>query len=207
MRKASVLMWAVIGALAAISVGVTAQQTKTTNHKPAVTKQEATARADVAPNPMRQLAPFAGKWRANIEANNGNPPMRVDVDMKWAENHRAISFEVWFTELGAKPKRAPEYSGVYLYDPAKKAFMMYQVNSKGDLSTGRIEGDGKNFTQKTHVDRMNGTTQEQDSVIVFDDDKNAFNWRVSVQKDGQWVEAVKLRYERVKTSAKAGGMQ
>lgn len=188
-----------------------AQQSKVTDQNanvakdgPAGVKEDTAAAA----NPMDFLGWFTGHWRAEAKAQNGNPPVQVDTYMKWAENRRALTFEVYFTTLGQKPSKKAEYYGMYFWDPQKKAARMYSVNSKGDLSVAEIRSEGDTFIQDTHVERMNGTTQEQHSIIVRDPDHNAWNWKVQLQKEGQWVDALQLRYVRVKDRATSeGGMR
>ncbi len=188
-----------------------AQQTKTTDHKNQQEKQVIAPKygenKSSEPNPMDVMAWFSGDWRANIKAQNGNPPLQVDAHMKWAENRRAMSFEVWFTQPGAKPAKHAEYYGLYFWDPQKKTLRMIQVNSKGDLSTADMQADGNTFRQRTHVERVDGTTQEQQSVINLAQDKNSFHWKVQVQKDSQWVDAVELDYHRVDAKKASGGVQ
>ena len=152
---------------------------------------------------LEKMAWFVGKWRAIAKPPNGEPTVIVDSDMRWSENHRAITFQVWFTSEG---KRDPHYYGMYAWDPGEKTLKMWQVAKDGNLSAGRAKTDGNTFTQETHMVRADGSTQEQRSEIVRDGN-DAFNWKVQIQKDGQWVDALKLRYERVKTTSKAGGMQ
>jgi hypothetical protein len=153
--------------------------------------------------PIKDMAWFVGKWRAVAKPPNGDPPVTVDSDMRWSENHRVITFQVWFTSKG---KREAHYFGMYAWDPEEKTLKMWQVAVDGNLSTGKAKTDGKTFTQDTHMVRADGSTQEQHSVIVRDGN-DAFDWKVQLQKDGQWVDALKLRYERVKTASKTGGMQ
>jgi hypothetical protein len=155
------------------------------------------------PGPLADMAWFVGKWRAIATPPNGEPPVTVDSDMRWSENHRAITFQVWFTTKG---KREAHYFGMYAWDPGEKTLKMWQTAVDGNLSIGKARTDGKTFEQDTHMVRADGSTQEQHAVIVRDGN-DAFDWKVQLQKDGQWVDALKLRYKRVKTASKAGGMQ
>lgn len=152
---------------------------------------------------LAKLGWFVGNWRTEIKAQNGNPAVTVDSEMRWAENHRAITFQVWFTSEG---KRDAHYYGMFAWDPGEKTLKMWQVAKDGNLSVGKAKMEDKTFTMETHMVRGNGSTQEQRAEIVRDGD-DAYNWKVQLVKDGQWVDASKLRYERVKTMSKAGGMQ
>lgn len=187
------------------SVAAFAQQTKPAQAKAKESSAKPVPEKKAAgPREIDQLAWFVGKWHAEIKPQNGNPGIMVDSDMRWAENRRAILFQVYFTSKG---KREPHYFGMYAWDPGDKVLKMWQVASDGNLSIGRAKMEGNLFSQDNHMVRADGTTQEQHAEIVRDGN-DAFNWKVQIQKDGQFVDAVKLRYERVKGTTKtSGGMQ
>jgi hypothetical protein len=152
---------------------------------------------------LAKMAWFIGNWRSEIKPEKGAPALTVASEMRWAENHRAITFQVWFTSEG---KRDPHYYGMYAWDPGEKTLKMWQVAKDGNLSIGKATTNGKTFTQLNHMVRADGSTQEQRTEIVRDGN-DAYDWKVQLMKDGQWVDALKLRYERVKSKTKAGGMR
>jgi hypothetical protein len=197
-RGGQIIGIALVGVLTVWSFGQEKSKPQTTTVPPHEIMGKATDAGE-----LEKMAWFVGKWRAIAQPPNGEPAVIVDSDMQWSENHRAITFQVWFTTEG---KRDPHYFGMYAWDPGEKTLKMWQVAKGGNLSAGRAKMDGNTFTQETHLVRADGSTQEQRSEIVRDGN-DAFNWKVQLQKDGQWVDALKLRYERVKTSAKTGGMQ
>jgi hypothetical protein len=181
------------------SLPVAAEQAKSADKLAAPVAQEKAADA-----PINQLAWIVGHWRVAIPAQNGNPAVTVDAHMSWSDNRRAIIFQVYFTSEG---KREPHYYGMYAWDPGERVLKMVQVASDGNLSVGKATMEGNLFKQDTHMTRANGTTQEQHTEIVRDGN-DAYNWKVQLQKDGQWVDALKLRYERVKDAANtSGGVQ
>lgn len=189
----------VVGILLFMSVGVFGQEKpKESAPPPHVIMSKAPDMGELG-----KMGWFVGKWRTVAKPPDGGAPVTVDSDMRWSENRRAMVFQVWFTTKG---KREAHYFGMYAWDPGEKTLKMWQVANDGNLSVGKAKTDGKTLTQENQMVRSDGSTQEQRTEIVRDGD-DAYDWKVQIQKDGQWVDALQLRYERVKTTSKAGGMQ
>ena len=190
MKKMFVLMLA--GVLACAAYGAATEKKKSS----AVadnTNASQTAAAGHA-NPLDAIGWMEGTWEATATMPN-SPPIYIHSVIERTENRMALPYRVYFTVDG---KKNLEYYGFYAWNPATKKIMGWQVDSSGDVGIGSVSFEGEQQLQDNHVDHVNGSGQEQHTVLVRDGN-DAFNWKAMVKTPaGDWQEAVKLRYTRTK---------
>ena len=140
------------------------------------------------------LAPVAwfvgGTWVSDVKDLSDGTTTHVESHITWAPNHAAIQF---VTDFNGKP----HYSGFYAYDAAQQAIRFYYTAENGDLTIGTAtpDPDGKTLRQDFDIAHLDGKTGHVRSTVARDGD-NAYWFTVFLQKDGQWSEVFKIRYER-----------
>jgi len=140
------------------------------------------------------LAPVAwlvgGTWVSDVKDPSDGMVTHVENRIGWAPNHQAIEFN---TDFNGKP----HYYGFYAYNPAAKTIGFYYTNSEGELTIGTAtpDPDGKTMHQEFDIMHPNGTTGHIRSTLVRDGN-DAYWFTVFMQKDGEWAQVFKIRYER-----------
>jgi hypothetical protein len=140
------------------------------------------------------LAPVAwlvgGTWASDVKDPSDGTTTHVENHIRWAANHQAIEFN---TDFNGKP----HYFGFYAYNPVAKTIGFYYTNSEGELTIGTAtpDGDGKTIHQEFDIMHPNGKTGHIRSTLVRDGN-DAYWFSVFVQKDGDWAQVFKIRYER-----------
>ena len=140
------------------------------------------------------LAPVAwmvgGTWVTDVKNPSDGTLIHVENHIHWAPNHQAIDFN---TDFNGKP----HYNGFYAYDPVTKAISFYYTSSQGDLTIGTAtpDPDGKTLPHEFDVLHADGKTEHVRSTVVRDGN-DAYWFSVFVQKDGEWGQLFKIRYER-----------
>jgi len=114
----------------------------------------------------------------------------VENHIRWAPNHQAIEFN---TDFNGKP----HYYGFYAYNPVAKTIGFYYTNSKGELTIGTatLDTDGKTLHQDFDIMHTDGKAGHIRSTVVRDGN-DAYWFAVFMQKNGEWAEEFKIRYER-----------
>lgn len=159
----------------------------------------AAAKADGPPagDPLAALAWFVGgTWVSEIKSPDGRA-LRVETNFHWAGHGRALKYVVHFH--GAE-RAVPQYEGMYFWHPGKKHVAMVQVDRSGNLTESVITVEGETVTQENQATAADGTTRPQ-RVTVTRRGEDAFEFKASVQREGEWVEAVALTYERRRDAA------
>ena len=140
------------------------------------------------------LAPVAwmvgGTWVSDIKDPSDGTVTHVENRIRWAANHQAIEFN---TDFNGKP----HYYGFYAYNPVAKTISFYYTNSNGELTIGTAtpDPDGKTLLQEFDILHVNGKTGHVRSTVVRDGN-DAYWFSVFMQKDGDWAQVFKIRYER-----------
>ena len=144
-----------------------------------------------AESPLTPVAWFVGgTWVSDVKDSSDGTLTHVESRIGWAPNHQAIEFNVNFDGK-------PHYNGFYAYNPVAKTIGFYYTNSEGELTIGTAtpDPDGKTLRQDFDIMRPDGKTQPIRSTIVRDGN-DAYWFAVFLQKDGEWAQAFKIRYER-----------
>ncbi len=140
------------------------------------------------------LAPVAwlvgGTWVSDVKDPSDGTVTHVENLIRWAPNHQAIEFN---TEFNGKP----HYYGFYAYNPVAKTISFYYTNSAGEMTIGTAtpDPDGKTLLQEFDILHVNGRTGHIRSTVVRDGN-DAYWFSVFLQKDGEWAQVFKIRYER-----------
>lgn len=140
------------------------------------------------------LAPVAwlvgGTWVSDVKDPSDGTVTHVENHIGWAPNHQAIEFN---TDFNGKP----HYNGFYAYNPAAKTIGFYYTNSEGELTIGTAtpDTDGKTLHQDFDIMHTDGRTGHIRSTVVRDGN-DAYWFTVFMQKNGEWAEVFKIRYER-----------
>ena len=148
----------------------------------------------VANSPDSPLAPVAwlvgGTWVSDVKDPSDGSTTHVENRIRWAPNHQAIEFA---TDFNGKP----HYNGFYAYNPVAKTIGFYYTNSEGELTIGTAtpDPDGKTVHQEFDIMHPNGKTGHIRSTLLRDGN-DAYWFTVFMQKDGEWAEVFKIRYER-----------
>jgi hypothetical protein len=145
-------------------------------------------------SPLDPIAWTAGHtWAAEIKTRDG-APMHVEVDFRWADHKKAITYDVRFQ---AKEKTHTQYSGMYFWHPGKKAIVLVEVTAQGATTEGVLKPEGSKLVQTNLHTNPDGTIQEQRVEIVRQGD-DAFAFEAYVKDKGEWVKAVGFTYNRMK---------
>ena len=147
-----------------------------------------------SPSPAGDLSPIAwmvgGTWNSDVTDLSNETVTHVASRVRWSPNHTAIQFLANFND-------SPHYNGFYAYNSATKAINFYYTSSEGELTTGTAtpDADGKTIRQEFDIAHTDGTTGHLKSTIVRDGD-NAYWLTVFMQKNGDWAQVFRIRYER-----------
>ncbi len=154
----------------------------------AQSKPAATNNADSPLAPVAWLT--GGTWVTDVKDPSDGTTTHVENHIRWAPNHQAIDFN---TDFNGKP----HYNGFYAYNPVAKTIGFYYTNSEGQLSIGTAtpDADGKTVHQDFDIMQPDGKTQHIRSTLLRDGN-DAYWFSVFVQKDGDWAQVFKIRYER-----------
>jgi hypothetical protein len=140
------------------------------------------------------LAPVAwmvgGTWVTDVKNPSDGTLTHVESHIRWAPNHQAIDFN---TDFNGKP----HYNGFYAYNPVTKAISFYYTTSHGELTIGTAtpDPDGKTLNHEFDVLHADGKTEHVRSTVMRDGN-DAYWFSVFLQKDGEWAQVFKIRYER-----------
>jgi len=176
------------------SIGVTALLLSCVAALAAQSKPAASPTGDANFAPIAWMV--GGTWATDVTDLANDNVTHVENRMRWAPNRTAIQFVVTFNGQA-------HYNGFYAYNPAAKNFSFFYTNSDGELTTGTAtpDADGKTIHQEFDVTHTDGTTAHLKSTLVRDGD-NAYGMTVFMQKNGDWAQVFKVRYER---KAEGGG--
>lgn len=138
-----------------------------------------------------------GTWVAEVKNPEGKTTLRIESTCRWSENRRQIRFVTHFI---TPEKDVPRYEGFYAFHPGKKKVAYWYTDEKGAFSEGTAQSSGDTAEFELENVSPSGQTMPIRSTIWREGD-DAYSWKAYVQKDGQWTEAVSLRYVRRKESA------
>jgi Protein of unknown function (DUF1579) len=146
------------------------------------------------PDANQTLAPVAwlvgGTWVADVKDSSDGSATHIENRIRWAPNHQAIEFNANFNGK-------PHYNGFYAYNPSTKSVGFYYTSSEGELTIGTstADPDGKTIHQEFDMMHPGGKTGHIRSTLTRDGN-DAYWFSVFMQKDVEWEEVFKIRYER-----------
>ena len=154
----------------------------------------AQSKPPAVPNADETLSPVVwlvgGTWVADVKDASDGTETHIENKIRWAPNHQAIEFVATFNGK-------PHYNGFYAYDPAAKSVGFYYTSSEGELTIGTAtaDSDGKTVHQDFDITHSDGKTGHLRSTLTRDGN-DAYWFAVSMQKDGQWAEVLRIHYLR-----------
>jgi len=154
----------------------------------------AQSKPPASPNADETLAPVAwfvgGTWVSEVKDPSDGSVTHVENRMRWAANHQAVEFNVDFNGK-------PHYDGFYAYNPATKTIAFYYTSSEGELTVGTAtpDPDGKTLHQEFDIMHSDGKTGHLRSTVARDGN-DAYWLTLFVQKNGEWTQVFRIRYER-----------
>lgn len=146
------------------------------------------------PPPGEALTPVVwlvgGTWVSDVKDPSDGSMTHVENRIRWAPNHQAIEFN---TDFNGKP----HYNGFYAYNPVAKTIVFYYTNSEGELTIGTAtpDPDGKTVRQEFDILHPDGKSGHIRSTLVRDGN-DAYWFSVFMQKNGEWAQVFRIRYER-----------
>jgi hypothetical protein len=115
-----------------------------------------------------------GTWIAEVKPAEGKAPLRIDI---------------------------ARYEGFYTWHPGKKKVAYWYTDEKGNFSEGTAAPQGEIVEFELANISATGQVMPIRSEIRREG-ADAYSWKAYIQKDGEWTEAVSLRYVRRKQSAR-----
>jgi hypothetical protein len=150
-----------------------------------------------AENPLEKLSWLVGgKWVADIKSPKGEP-RTVETTMEWTGHKKALKYAVVFM---SKEGAAPQYEGMYWWNPTKKGISLLQIDRAGNVTEALVTIEGDKWTQQNTLTRLDGTKQEQRAQFVRENE-DTFSFKAFVPKGAEWVEAIGFKYRRVRDGA------
>jgi hypothetical protein len=152
------------------------------------------SKTPAVPNAEETLSPVAwlvgGTWVSDVKDPSDGSVTHVENRIRWAPNRQAIEFN---TNFNGKP----HYNGFYAYNPAAKTVGFYYTSAEGELTIGTAtaDPDGKTLHQDFDIMHADGKTGHIRSTLTRDGN-DAYWFAVFVQKDGEWTQVFRIRYER-----------
>ncbi|HUI84272.1 MAG TPA: hypothetical protein VL240_08615 [Candidatus Binatia bacterium] len=154
----------------------------------------AQVRPAAAPVPGESLASLAwllgGTWVSDVKDPSDGSVTHVENRIRWAPNRHAIEFD---TNFNGKP----HYNGFYAWNPASRNISFFYTSSEGDLATGTAasDADGRILRQEFDIVHADGRTGHLRSTTERDG-SDAYWFTAFMQKDGEWLQVFRIRYER-----------
>jgi hypothetical protein len=139
-----------------------------------------------------------GTWIAEVKPAEGKAPLRIESTCRWSENKRQIQFVTHFITPDSDIAR---YEGFYAWHPGKQKVAYWYTDEKGNFSEGTAAPQGEIVEFELANISATGQVMPIRSEIRREG-ADAYSWKAYIQKDGEWTEAVSLRYVRRKQSAR-----
>ena len=145
-------------------------------------------------NPIDQLAwLIGGRWTADGDKGPDGKPFHVEVNFRWAENHRGLMFTTWFLIDG---KLVPVYEGLYAWHPAKKKFVFLYTDNEGNLTEGEAAWSDSHLEQEFQIVGSDGVAHTLRSTVARTGPDD-YDWNVRRKdKEGTWAVIFGLKYHR-----------
>jgi hypothetical protein len=119
----------------------------------AAPQRPADGKPQAAARPIDQLGWLVGGTWTTEEKNDDGGTLLVKLTCKWAETRQAILYKVSFESAG---KDTPQYDGMYVWNPEKQKFTLWQVNRKGEVAEGTVTVNGDEMEQLVRVVHPDG---------------------------------------------------
>jgi hypothetical protein len=151
-----------------------------------------TAHAQTSPlDPVSWLV--GGEWVSELNPPKGDP-ITVRMTVEWTAHKQALKYTIYFK---TKDAEFPQYDGLYYWHPGAKEIRLLQTDRGGGLTEAVITvADGK-WSQKNVHTAKDGKKSDQRAEMTREGN-DAFHFRAFVPKGDEWIEALNVKYKRVK---------
>jgi hypothetical protein len=148
----------------------------------------------VAPDsPYAVMASFpGGVWSGDLPAEKDGPQMKIELRFAWTENRQGLRFDSTFVQGS---KRQPYTSGMYVWNPATKKFVIFYTDHSGSLVEGPVALEGNVLVHElTIIDAAGKVDVAQVRLTKVNPD--LFVNTIYLRKNGAWEKFVEVHYER-----------
>ena len=192
MRRQFNLFWCAFAMLAATLVAgekpLDAQTLAPAAKRPAVAGPTAVER------PIDQLGWLVGGTWTTQEKTDDGGTLTVKLICTWAETKQAVLYKVW-VEAGGK--ETPQYDGMYVWNPEKKKFTLWQVNRKGEVAEGEVTLKGEEMDQLVRAVHPDGGSHFLKAHYTrLNKDEFRFKAWFRLSETAEWQDALDIVYER-----------
>ena len=166
---------------------------------PSATKPSAQVKPSVAERPIERLGWFVGgTWTAEEKTDDGGT-LLVKLTCTWADTKQAILYKVLFESRG---KETPQYDGMYVWNPEKKSFNLWQVNREGEVAEGSLTVNGEEMDQDVRVVHPDGSLHFLKAHYTrVNNDAFHFKAWFRLSESAEWQYALDIIYKRQPASA------
>lgn len=149
--------------------------------------------------PIDQLSWFVGGTWTTEEKNGNGGTLLVKFTCTWAETKQALLYKVSFEADG---KETPQYDGMFVWNPEKKAFNLWQVNRKGEIAEGTMTVNGNEMDQLVRVVHPDGGLHFLKAHYThINQDQFQFKAWFRLSEAADWQDALDIVYKRPPASA------
>ncbi|MEW5978368.1 MAG: hypothetical protein AB1898_21435 [Acidobacteriota bacterium] len=145
-------------------------------------------------DPLKRLSWLVGgSWVAKTQTADGKPA-EVEVRYRWLPDRRGVVYDIVRTAEGAS---VHTMHGLYYWHPGRREIGLVEVNKDAGLTEAWVQVAGGRLIHENLATNAAGVSQRQRAEVARDGD-SAFDFKASVLKEGQWIEAVRFRYQHKK---------
>jgi para-nitrobenzyl esterase len=103
------------------------------------------------------LQPFIGEWSMVLASDADGTPVRIELRFAWLENREGQSFDYWLVRGN---ERSPQGSGLCVWNPAKRQYMLLETMSNGTLIEGTVSVSGNELEFLFNATKLDGKTDK-----------------------------------------------
>jgi hypothetical protein len=108
------------------------------------------------------LQPFVGEWATDFVRGADGKPVRLEFRIAWLENKEGQSIDSWVVRGS---ERLPQSSGLYVWNPVKREFMLLETRNDGALFEGVANVSGNELELLLNMTKLDGTTSKSRSLF------------------------------------------
>lgn len=145
-------------------------------------------------NPLDQIAwVVGGTWVAKSKAPDGSS-VTIQFACKWASHKRLITYTIIKKYVD---KTVPTIEGMIGWHPGKKQLVLWEMDNEGNLTESLLIVTGNNLSYNEVIYKKDGATLPVRAETIRQGE-DAFVFKASVPKEGEWLEVFRADYQRVK---------
>jgi hypothetical protein len=138
-----------------------------------------------------ELAPIAwmqGTWIAQTTPPPGQAPIVIQQTISMVLAGKALTFSTTFNG-------APQYQGLFAWDPGKKAIAFWYPSVQGEITSGTISREQDYFLWNFQVTQPNAMVTPFE-VRIKPTGPNDYDWTLLGLSGADWKEMFSLHYKR-----------